>query len=326
VARPRSVGDGRYDGILVVDKPAGPSSHEMVALVRRLTGVRRVGHGGTLDPFASGVLPIFVGRATRLAEYHMTDDKAYRALVAFGARSTTDDIEGELTPVAGPLPGRAEVEAGLEAFRGPLEQRPPAFSAVHVDGRRAYQLARSGETPELRSRRVTIHRLELVEWQDDAERPTATLELECSAGTYVRALARDLGEALGCGAYLAVLRRTASGPFRVEEAVSPDELRSALTGEQLEAVFRPPDAGLERFPQVTPTPEDLAALLKGQVVRWRERIEPRPAAGDLVRVMDDAGRLVAVARSEGGRLHPEKVLRAPDEIREAAASGSRSRD
>lgn len=326
MARPRSVGDGRYDGILVLDKPAGPSSHEMVALVRRLTGVRRVGHGGTLDPFASGVLPIFVGRATRLAEYHMADDKAYRALVAFGARSTTDDIEGELTPGAGPLPTREAVEAALEGFRGPIEQRPPAFSAVHVDGRRAYQLARSGEAPELRSRRVTVHRLELVEWQDDAERPTATLLIECSAGTYVRALARDLGEVLGCGAYLAVLRRTASGPFRAEEAVSPDELRSALTGERLAAVFRPPDAGLERFPRVSPAPDDLAALLKGQVVRWRERIEPRPTAGDLVRVVDDGGRLVAVARSEGGRLHPEKVLRGPDETREAAASGSRSSD
>jgi tRNA pseudouridine55 synthase len=142
----------------------------------------------------------------------------------------------------------------------------------------------------------------------------------------VRALARDLGEALGCGAYLAVLRRTASGPFREEEAVSPDELRSALTGERLAAVFQPPDAGLERFPRVAPAPEDLAALLKGQVVRWRERIEPPPAAGDLVRVVDDGGRLVAVARSEGGRLHPAKVLRAPDEVREAAASGSRSSD
>lgn len=326
MAPPRSVGDGRYDGILVVDKPAGPSSHEMVALVRRLTGVRRVGHGGTLDPFASGVLPIFVGRATRLAEYHMVDDKAYRALVAFGARSTTDDIEGELTPGTSRLPTRAEVEAGLERFRGAIEQRPPAFSAVHVNGRRAYQLARSGEAPELQSRRVTIHRLELVEWQDDAERPTATLAVECSAGTYVRALARDLGEALGSGAYLAVLQRTASGPFRVEEAISPDELRSALTGERLAAVFRPPDAGLERFPRVAPAPDDLAALLKGQVVRWRERIEPRPAAGDLVRVLDGAGHLVAVARSEGGRLHPEKVLRAPDEVREAAASGSRSSD
>src|SRR5688572_11767715 len=131
------------DGVLVVDKPMGPTSHDVVALVRRLTGVRRVGHGGTLDPFARGVLPVFIGRATRMVEYHLADDKAYRATVAFGVISTTDDLDGELSPVQGPTLARAAVETALGPFLGTIEQVPPDYSAVHVSGRRAYELARS---------------------------------------------------------------------------------------------------------------------------------------------------------------------------------------
>jgi hypothetical protein len=141
----RGVAEPDLDGILVLAKPAGPTSHDIVALVRRLSGVRRVGHGGTLDPFAAGVLPVFIGRATRVVEYHLTDEKAYRAVVAFGARSTTDDLEGELTPGDSPVPSREAVEAALEPFRGTIEQVPPDYSAVRVAGRRAYELARHGQ-------------------------------------------------------------------------------------------------------------------------------------------------------------------------------------
>jgi tRNA pseudouridine55 synthase len=308
VARPRSVGDGRYDGIVVLDKPVGPSSHEMVDLVRRLTGVRRVGHGGTLDPFASGVLPIFIGRATRLVEYHLGDDKAYRATVVFGARSTTDDLDGEMAPVDGPPPDREHVESALEGFLGEQEQMPPAYSAVHVSGRRAYQLARAGETPELKARRVTIRRLELLGWTDDPERPVAEIAVECSAGTYVRALARDLGGRVGSAGYLARLVRTASGPFRSDEAVSLERARAALASERPGDVLLPPDAGLEGLPRVRPSREELDAIRHGQVVRWREPVEPRPVPGGLVRVVDDGERLVAIARLSGGRLYPDKVL------------------
>src|ERR1700730_7238719 len=148
----------RMDGLLNLAKPSGPTSHDIVALVRRLFGTRRVGHGGTLAPFASGVLPLFLGRATRVVEYHLGDRKSYRATVCFGASSTTDDLEGELTPASGRAPARGAVEPALPAFRGPIEQRPPAFSAIKVGGRRAYAIARSGSVPELRSRVVTIHR------------------------------------------------------------------------------------------------------------------------------------------------------------------------
>ena len=188
-----SLGPG-LDGILVVDKPVGPTSHDIVGLVRRLAATKRVGHGGTLDPFASGVLPVFLGRGTRVVEFHLADRKAYRATVCFGASSTTDDLEGEMTPADGPAPSREAVEAALPAFMGAILQRPPAYSAIKVAGRRAYAMARAGETVELTPREVTIETLTLVDWDgSDAARPIAIIDVRCSAGTYVRSLARDLG-------------------------------------------------------------------------------------------------------------------------------------
>jgi tRNA pseudouridine55 synthase len=295
------------DGVLLVAKDPGPTSHDIVGLVRRLTGVRRVGHGGTLDPFAAGVLPVFVGQATRLAEYHLGDDKEYRALVAFGARSTTDDLEGELTDSDAPSPTREQVEAALTGFEGVIEQVPPDYSAVHVGGRRAYELARHGKKPELRPRTVTIHGLRLIDWDATvAGRPVATIEVRCSAGTYIRALARDLGERLGSGAYLAALTRTASGPFRISEARPLDDVRAALAAGRAAALLLPPDAGLE-LRRVQVSGRDLAALLRGQPVAATE-----PGSDEeLVRVTDSQGRLAAIARVRGGRLHPDKVLLPP---------------
>ena len=293
------------DGIIVVAKEPGPTSHDIVALVRRLAGVKRVGHGGTLDPFAAGVLPVFVGQATRLVEYHLGDPKEYRALVCFGARSTTDDLDGELTP-SGHTPERSDVEAALEGFRGEIEQVPPDYSAVRVAGRKAYELARHGEKPELRPRRVTIHRLELGAWDDaDPARPVATIEVRCSAGTYIRALARDLGERLGSGAYLAALTRTVSGPFRVETAHPLDEVRAALTGGRARDVLLAMDTGLD-FPEVTLSPAELVPFARGQQLR---RAGALPGEG-LVRVLDVSGRLVAIARVADGVLAPEKVFAA----------------
>src|SRR5258706_7819645 len=239
------------DGVLVIAKPAGPTSHDVVALVRRLAATKRVGHGGTLDPFASGVLPLFLGRATRLVEYHLGDRKGYRATVCFGASSTTDDLEGELTPSAAPAPSRAAVEGALAGFIGPISQRPPAYSAIKVAGRRAYAMARAGEHVELASREVTIHRLELLDWDaTDPDRPIAVVDVECSAGTYIRALARDLGEAVGCAAYLGALVRTASGPFRLEGAVSLEHAPEAAARgpERRPALLLPVDAGLDQNP------------------------------------------------------------------------------
>lgn len=316
--RSRAIGDGTFDGVLVIDKPVGPTSHDLVDLVRRLTGVRRVGHGGTLDPFAAGVLPVFIGRATRLVEYHMADDKAYRAVVAFGARSSTDDLDGELSPGEGPPPTEASVTGALTAFRGQISQIPPDHSAVRVEGRHAYEVARSGERPVLQPRDVTVDRLEIVAWDTgDGMRPTATLEIICSAGTYIRAIARDLGAALGCGAYLVALARTRSGPFTRDQAHGPDAIRAAFAAGDGAGLLLPSDAGLDAFPELIIAGDDLQALLRGQVVRL-----PGPPAGDpgegrpvvragRCRVRDASGRLAAIARIEGGRLHPEKVLAEP---------------
>ena len=302
------------DGVLVIAKPAGPTSHDVVALVRRLAATKRVGHGGTLDPFASGVLPLFLGRATRLVEYHLGDRKGYRATVCFGASSTTDDLEGELTPSAAPAPSRAAVEAALAGFIGPISQRPPAYSAIKVAGRRAYAMARAGEHVELASREVTIHRLELLDWDGtDPDRPIAVVDVECSAGTYVRALARDLGEAVGGAAYLGALVRTASGPFRLDGAVSLDRAREAAaeSAERLAALLLPVDAGLDELPELVVTDDEVRAIARGQFVRPKATDMTNLAAAGPnapIRIRDAAGRLVAIATLSDGRLAPDKVL------------------
>jgi tRNA pseudouridine55 synthase len=297
------------DGVIIVAKEPGPTSHDVVGLIRRLTGARRVGHGGTLDPFAAGVLPVFLGHGTRLAEYHLGDEKEYRALIAFGARSTTDDIDGELTATDGAPPTREAVEVALAGFRGQIEQVPPDYSAVRVAGRHAYELARHGRKPALRARAVTIAKLELTGWDDSiADRPTATLELHCSAGTYVRALARDLGEALGSGGYLAALTRTASGPFQLAAAHDLAAVRLALSKGRLKDVLLPPDTGLEHLARVTVDAAGLKALTKGQSIR-----SDADDAGeqDPVLLVDGKGTLAAVARRHGVWLQPEKVFLGP---------------
>ncbi len=311
----------RIDGILVVAKPAGPTSHDIIDTIRRLTGVRRVGHGGTLDPFAMGVLPVFIGRATRMVDYHRTDSKAYRASVVFGASSSTDDIDGEMTPGGAPAPDRATVEAALSGFRGEIEQVPPDHSAVHVAGKRAYELARGGEKPELQARTVTIHSLELTDWDTaDPEKPMAELDVHCSAGTYVRSLARDLGGQLGCGAYLGALTRTASGPFVIDAAHSLEHVRSELAAGNLESLLLSPDAGLEHIPMVRIPDKDRAAIARGQIIRVRGEVTGPldPAAvlenAELVRVLDERGSLAAMAHVSKGRLYPDKVFITPEDV------------
>jgi tRNA pseudouridine55 synthase len=297
------------DGVLVLTKPIGPTSHDVVGLVRRLSATKRVGHGGTLDPFASGVLPVFLGKATRLVEFHLADRKRYRATVCFGASSTTDDLEGALTPAAGPAPTREAVETALERFRGEIEQRPPAYSAIKVAGRRAYALARAGQDVELPARHVTIHELDIVSWDGSrANEPVAVLEVACSAGTYVRSLARDLGEAVGSGAYLGALTRTASGPFTLDDAIALDVVRAAAEAgpEALAARLLPVDAGLD-LPAVAVPDGALEAIGRGQPIG----VPPGtgPIAPDVpILLRDGTGRLVAVAHLAGTKLLPDKVL------------------
>lgn len=313
-----SLGPG-LDGILIIDKPAGPTSHDVVALVRRLAATKRVGHGGTLDPFAGGVLPIFLGHATRVVEYHLGDTKRYRATVCFGGSSTTDDLEGEIAPSEGEAPSREAVSAALAAMVGPVSQRPPAYSAIKVGGRRAYAMARAGETVVLAEREVTVHALELTSWDEtDQERPIAIVDVTCSAGTYVRALARDLGEVVGSAAYLGALTRTASGPFDLAAAVPLDDVRAAAAegAEGLIALLRPIDDGLDAFPTIDLTDAELAAVARGQFVRPVGGI-PSPAAHYRLRSPD--GGLAAIASADGTRLAPEKVFVSPPIVGAPAA-------
>lgn len=298
-------------GVLIVAKPTGPTSHDVVALVRRLAATRRIGHGGTLDPFASGVLPLFLGGATRLVEYHLADDKAYRATICFGATSTTDDLDGELTPVAAAAPTRAAVEQGLAGFVGSQLQQPPVYSAVQVGGRRAYAMARAGESVDLPARTVEIKALDLVEWDgSDQARPIAIVDVRCSAGTYVRALARDLGSRLGCGAYLGGLVRTASGPFTLDGARTLDAVREAAAAkgpDGIRELLLPSDTGLDAFTAVALTDAEIADALQGRFVRPAAGLRGTPEDEPL-RLTNAAGLIVGMGRRDGARIAPTKML------------------
>jgi tRNA pseudouridine55 synthase len=281
------------NGILVIDKPAGPTSHDIVDRVRRVLGVRRVGHTGTLDPFATGVLPICVGKATRLVRFLAESDKAYRARVRFGWATTTDDGTGEPLSAAEPVtPERAALAAACRRFTGPLRQVPPAYSAKRVAGRRLYELARAGVAVAPSAVAVVVHRLELHELGDG----WADLEVLCSAGTYVRALARDLGEALGTGAHLQALRRTSAAGFGLDHALAAD----SLTAERALAALLPLEAALGDVPALRVGAEGLAALRHGRPLTSPLLLDPLPAPPpSRARILDAEGRLVALAVPRG---------------------------
>jgi tRNA pseudouridine55 synthase len=205
------------DGILLLDKPAGQTSFQSLGAVKRRLGTRRVGHAGTLDKFAEGLLVVLAGRMTRLCAFATSLDKEYVAVATFGKGTDTLDPEGSVIS-EGPVPGLADLEASLPAFRGELQQTPPAYSAVHIGGRRAYEMARGGEEPVLAPRAVIVHSLQLIDYAP----PNATLRICCSKGTYIRSLARDIAASLGTCAYLSALRRTRIGGFRLENAKAPD--------------------------------------------------------------------------------------------------------
>jgi tRNA pseudouridine55 synthase len=207
--------------LLLIDKPSGPTSFDMVALLRRLSGVRRIGHAGTLDPFATGLLLLLTGPATRLQDGFLGADKGYLARLRLGAESDSHDRTGTILEHGGPLPAPARIEEALAAFRGEIDQVPPMHSAIKIGGRRLYKAARRGETVERPPRRVRIDRLELLA----VDGACIDLEIACGKGTYIRSLARDLGAMLGCGALVEDLRRTASGEYRVERALGVEQLR-----------------------------------------------------------------------------------------------------
>jgi tRNA pseudouridine55 synthase len=296
-SRGAGTGAGVGSGLVVVDKPVGLTSHDVVARVRRLAGTRKVGHAGTLDPMATGVLVVGVNRATRLLGHLMLTEKAYAATVRLGASTTTDDAEGEpvSTRDASALTEEA-VRAAVRRFVGEIDQRPSAVSAIKVEGRRAYQRVREGEAVELPARRVTVHEI-LVH---DVGAPAATVDVQisvrCSSGTYIRALARDLGELLGVGGHLTALRRTAVGSFGVADA---------RTLEQLEASFALVDldeAARRCFPCY-----DLTAA-EADDVRVGRRLTTELDAAGPVAVFAPSGEFLALYEQRGDTAHPVAVF------------------
>jgi len=291
---------GELCGFLVLDKPAGLSSHACVSQVRRAYGLKRVGHGGTLDPAVTGVLPIALGPATRLLPY-LSGDKAYRGVIQLGLTSSSDDLEGE-TLQQRPVPelSLTELEAALAPFRGAILQRPPQVSAVHVNGERAYARVRRGEQLDLPPRPVTIHALELLSWEQASGR--LELAVRCSAGTYIRSLARDLGEALGCGGCLASLRRTEALGFSLEQALPLEQLQQGAPPALIN-----PLAPLAALPQHRLAEAAMAGWRCGRVQHGLEALEP----GAAVVVVGPDGNLAGMAAALGdGQLQPRLVLQA----------------
>ena len=209
------------NGLVIINKPVGMTSHDVVAVLRRVTKIRQIGHTGTLDPFATGVLPVCIGKATRLIEF-LADDKAYLATIKFGANTTTYDLEGEITETFEKKVTREEVVQGLKNFYGEIEQFPPIYSAIKVNGKKLYEYARKGETVEIKPRKVVINKINLVDF--DEKEQIAKVEIACSKGTYIRSIAYDLGKNLGCGAYLIALTRTQAGDFSINNALSLENL------------------------------------------------------------------------------------------------------
>jgi tRNA pseudouridine55 synthase len=285
-------------GVLVVDKPSGPTSHDVVARLRRVFRTPRVGHAGTLDPMASGVLVALIGEATKLSVYATANDKRYVARVAFGRSTDTLDAEGKVTEERrGPLPSAPAIEAALAALRAQTEQIPPAFSALQRDGKRAYELARKGETVELAPRPIEVRALHVLATGDPggAELPFVDLDVLVGKGYYVRSLARDLGAALGVPAHLAALRRTASGAFTIEEASPLD------APERLEALLVPlADATKRILPSATLTEDGFVRARQGKRLAPEAFIAPPPTVGPSAWFAPGERALTAIGEAQAG--------------------------
>lgn len=295
-------------GWLVIDKPAGLTSAGVVARARRLTAAAKVGHGGTLDPLATGVLPLAFGEATKTVGWVMGAAKVYRFSVRFGEARATDDAEGAVTARSDVRPGRAAILAMLPAFTGEIAQVPPAYSAIKVKGERAYALARRDRPVEIGPRRVVIHRLELLAMPDADH---AEFELEAGKGAYVRSLARDLAHALGSVGHVAQLRRTRAGPFTLERAISLEKLDSVGHSAPLADFLLPVAAALDGIPALTLTEAEARKLQRGQPLPALPVVSRSPshmiAQGAVVCAMS-GDRLVALARIQGGEIRPVRVL------------------
>ena len=324
------------NGLLIIDKPLGMTSHDVVARTRRIVREKRIGHAGTLDPLASGVLVLCVGHATRLSEYLLGEDKAYEGVIKLGERTNTDDAEGEVIATR-KVPAISEDDLRrLELlFSGEIAQVPPQFSAIKKDGKRAYALARKGEIVEFDARQVNIREIHLsaerktsrdprsenrngerdrgqnAERREDADvlRSALCVSVRCSAGTYIRSLARDIGEALGCGGHLIALRRTQAGHFTLNDAVTLEQVEQAAQEGRAEALLLPMDRAVVDWPAVQLDDEQTRKLLNGQKLALTA-LTPALSQGEreLVRAYDSRNHFVAISRWDGKMLAPLKVF------------------
>lgn len=291
------------DGILNIDKPQGWTSHDVVAWIRRVLKVKRVGHAGTLDPLATGVLLVCVGQATRVAEFLMASDKTYRAQIQLGTMTDTYDTDGEVLE-SRPLPpelDRGAIWVAMGHFVGDIMQAPPAYSAIKQDGVPLHRRARRGEDVRPESRPVRIHSIQLVDWTA----PCLTVDVTCDPGTYIRSLAHDLGQALGCGGTLSGLRRTRSGRFRVEDALSPEGVADAYRAGDLARHLHPMNAALSQLTPVPVTEEEIKRLRNGQPITGHPASLNRQGYA-----LSGDGAVVAILRPDGdrGEWWPDKVF------------------
>ncbi|RQR37461.1 MULTISPECIES: tRNA pseudouridine(55) synthase TruB [unclassified Burkholderia] len=290
------------DGVLLLDKPVGLSSNDALIRAKRLLLAKKAGHTGTLDPLASGLLPLCFGEATKFSQDLLEADKTYEATMRLGVRTTTGDTEGDVLDTRAVECDRAAVEAALARFTGEIVQVPPMYSALKRDGKPLYEYARAGQTVEREGRNVTIHALDLLA----CELPDVTFRVTCSKGTYVRTLAEDIGEALGCGAHLTMLRRTGVGALTLEHAVTLDALSDAAEAAR-DAWLQPVDALLSTFPLVRLDETSAKRFLHGQRLPLSALDSIDAAEGERVRVYD-AQRLLGVARKANGVLAPERLV------------------
>jgi tRNA pseudouridine55 synthase len=285
----------------VIDKSPGLTSHDVVVRVRGAIGGGRVGHAGTLDPFATGVLVLCLGTATRVAEWASGFDKRYLAEITLGVETDSYDSTGRVVASNSAPVDRGQVERALTRFIGDIEQRPPAFSAIQIDGRRMYDLARRGTSVVIAPRRITIAQLDLIAWDP----PRATIDLTCSKGTYVRSLAHDLGEALGTGGHLSALRRTASGPFAIVEAHALDDAISAIRAGVGGPLLRPLDLAIEHLPRLQLDVEGVEDLSHGRPLKaWRDESANGPEA----RAYAPDGAFLAIVEWRDDAWWPRKVF------------------
>lgn len=294
------------NGWVILDKPVGMTSTQGVAVVKRIFNAKKAGHAGTLDPLASGLLPIALGEATKTVPYVMDGRKVYRFTVTWGVETNTDDTEGEAVATSDKRPALGEIEALLPRYTGVISQVPPKFSAIKIDGERAYDLAREGEEVELKARDIEIHELRIVENGAEA----TTFEAECGKGTYVRAIARDLGRDLGCYGHVTGLRRAMVGTFDEQDAVTPDELRAMKDGADdlppVENALLPVETALEALPTLAVSQHDAGRLARGQSILLRGRDAP---VFEGVAAVMSGGVLVALAELERGELLPKRIFK-----------------